>query len=138
MFRKSITIVVAVLVIFLFLSICLADGNVQSPIKPSWTYIETYLNYFDISPTGKATVEVILEAHNTDELKIQANLQQYKSGRWTTIKSWSNTSTDIYCAMGEIWYVMSGYNYRLVSTGTAYKNGMQVEQTTYTSEAYEY
>ena len=87
---------------------------------------------------GKATVEVILEAHDTDELKIQVNLQQYKNGGWTTIKSWSNTSKDIYCAMGEAWYVVSGYSYRLVSTGTAYKNGVKVEQATYTSEAYEY
>ncbi len=138
MSRKIIVIIMAVAVISFIPVTCLADVNVQGIIQPNWTYIETYLNYFDISSTGKATVEVILEAHNTDELKIQANLQQYKNGRWTTIKNWSKTSEDIYCAMEEAWYVVSGYSYRLVSTGTAYKNGVKVEQTTYTSEEHEY
>lgn len=138
MSRKIIVIIMAVAVISFIPVTCLADVNVQGIIQPNWTYIETYLNYFDISSTGKATVEVILEAHNTDELKIQANLQQYKNGRWTTIKNWSKTSEDIYCVMEEAWYVVSGYSYRLVSTGTAYKNGVKVEQTTYTSEEHEY
>jgi hypothetical protein len=55
-----------------------------------------------------------------------------------TIKSWSNTSTDISCSISEIWYVEEGYYYRLVTKGTVYRNGVQIEQANYTSEAHWY
>ena len=84
MYKKSIHIILSIVIVLLLSMVCLADENIQSVMKPSWNYLETYLNYFDISSTGKATVEVVLEAHNTDEFRIQANLQQYKNGGWTT------------------------------------------------------
>lgn len=105
---------------------------------PLWTEIAEFTNSFDISDSGRATVESILYAFDVDEIRLKADLQQLKNGSWSTIKSWTSTSNDIYCAIGEEWYVVSGYSYRLATTGTVYKNGSQVEQATYTSEAYVY
>lgn len=107
--------------------------NYDIEIGPYWTYISLYLNTFDISSSGRADIEVLLEGRNVDKSKVEASLQQYRDGRWTTIKNWSKTSEDTYCSLGEAWYVNKGYYYRLLSTGTVYRNNSQVEQTTYTS-----
>ena len=114
------------------------DDSDYGIVQPYWTEISMFSNNFDISTSGLATVESLLYAYDVDEIKIVAKLQQYKNGSWTTIKSWTETSDDIYCAIGETWYVASGYSYRLVSTGTVYENGSQVEQTSYTSPSYYY
>lgn len=114
------------------------ESSKSNVVKPNWTEISQFANTFDISSSGLATVESLLYAFNVNEISIVANLQQYKNGGWTTIKSWSNTSTDVYCGIGETWYLMSGYSYRLVNTGTVYKNGLQAEQAIYTSETRQY
>ena len=140
MLKKSVT---ALVVCFLFVTVPLSafamndevsmEKSEHIIVEPLWNEIAEFSNGFDISTTGKATIESILYAFDVDEIRIDANLQQYKNGSWTTIKSWSSTSRDIYCAIDEIWYVISGYSYRLVSTGRVYENGKQVEQATYTS-----
>ena len=115
-----------------------ADSLYADIIQPCWEEITEYRNNFDISSTGKATIAVVLYAYEVDTIKVEAYLQQYKNGIWTTIKSWSNTSNNFYCGIGESWYVMSGHDYRLYSVGTVYENGVPIEQTTYTSDSYWY
>ncbi len=118
------------------------DGNItveslkSNEVRPLWTEIAEFTNSFDISTGGKATVESILYTYNVSDIGLKAELQQLKNGSWTTIKSWTGKSKDIYCTIGEAWYIVSGYSYRLVATGTVYKNGALAEQTTYTSKAY--
>lgn len=109
------------------------ESSKSNVMKPNWTEISQFSNTFDISSSGLATVESLLYAFDVDEISIVANLQQYKNGSWSTIKTWSKNSTDVYCGIGETWYLVSGYPYRLVTTGTVYEDGMQVEQTSYTS-----
>lgn len=107
-----------------------ASGRI---IQPYWTNLISYYNYFDIEPNGKALVDVIADARNCDEIRIEAHLQQYRNGIWTTIKSWSKISPGTSCNLGEKWYVSSGYSYRMVSSVKVYNNGMMVEQMSYTS-----
>jgi len=62
----------------------------QIIVQPYFTNISIFQNLFDISSDGKVSVTVYLTAQNVDSVKVDANLQQFKNGFWTTIKSWSN------------------------------------------------
>lgn len=129
MFKKGLAFFLFALIIYSVSASSFALGSSQAvessdtnTMQYRWTKISKFDNSFDISSSGKATVEVILYASDVDKLKVKASLQQYKGGKWKTIKSWSNTSKDEYCAVEGTYYVTSGYSYRLVSTGTVYKN----------------
>ncbi|EHL07731.1 hypothetical protein HMPREF0322_01625 [Desulfitobacterium hafniense DP7] len=102
-------------------------------IQPYWTYLQKYFNDFYIEPNGKALVEVIASARNSDEIRIEADLQQYAGGNWTSVKKWLKTSVGASCGLSETWYVLSGYSYRMVSSVKVYKNGVMVEQGSYVS-----
>lgn len=145
MFKKALAILLVSLAVcsfpistFALENNKLVENSESNVMQPQWTEIFQFTNTFEISSSGRAAVETILYAFDVDEIRISADLQQLKNGSWTTIKSWTSSSTDVYCTLEEAWYVMSGYSYRLVTTGTVYENGSQVEQTTYTSKAWEY
>lgn len=93
---------------------------------------------FDISTDGKATISVYLTARNIDSVKVDASLQQFKNGNWLTIKSWTNTSAGTYAGVSGTYYVAKGYQYRILSTGYVYLNGIILENTSYLSEWKEY
>lgn len=143
MFKKSFVVFLSVLLMCVFFSsttaVVAGQGAEASSedhvVTPMWTYIDSFYNYFGISDSGKATVEVMLDSVDADEIRLEAKLQQYKNGSWTTIKTWTNSRDWVTCYISENWYVASGYSYRLVSTGKVYKNGVMVEQTTYTSDS---
>ena len=141
MFRKKTILLLIIFIICLTInptSILASQENQQTTeqdlIQPMWNYIITYTNSFDISKFGRADVGVVLTSYTADSMRVEASIQQFKDGRWTTIKTWSNTTYgEVVCGLGKSWYVMSGYYYRMVSTGTVYKNGRIVEQTSYIS-----
>jgi hypothetical protein len=114
------------------------DVTQQLVIRPNFTYIWIFQTGFDISSTGKASVNVYLTAQNVDSVKVEASLQQYKNGAWTTIKSWSNTETGTNAGLAGTYYVAKGYSYRVVSCGSVFKSGNLVEITSYTSNSKTY
>ena len=137
-----------VVLVLTFLILCLAplqtfasetSQATNSEIVPMWTDIVKFSNTFDISGSGLFEFDTSLTAYsNINKVVINANLQQYVNGNWQTIKSWTSTS---YSNMGDLtqsWYVMSGYYYRLVSSGAAYQNNILMEQTYYTGPSYWY
>jgi hypothetical protein len=146
MFKKVFVVLSVILICSCILfTTTFAEENTQSVedlnstiLEPNWREISEFSNNFEISTSGLSTVESLLYAFNVDSIGIVANLQQYRNGSWVTIKSWSSTSTDVSCAIAEQWYTVSGYSYRMVTTGTVYENGSQAEQTTYTSSSYYY
>jgi len=103
-----------------------------------FTYISVFYNEFNITDQGKAELTSSIDARNVDECKISMYLQKYQNGRWTMIKHWSSTEDGTFCGLGEIWYVESGYQYRMVSYGYVYINGICVESTHYISDPYIY
>ena len=114
------------------------DVSQQLVIRPNFTYIWIFQTGFDISSTGKASVNVYLTAQNVDSVKVEASLQQYKNGAWTTIKSWSNTETGTNAGLAGTYYVAKGYSYRVVSCCSVFKSGNLVEITSYTSNSKTY
>lgn len=141
MIRKKSIILLIILAICFIVNptfIVASQGNQQTMesdlIQPMWTYITTYRNTFVISEYGRADVAVVLNSFTADSITVEASLQQFKDGKWITLKTWSNTvHNNITCGLGKSWYVASGYYYRMVSTGKVYKNGKMVEQTSYIS-----
>ncbi len=138
---KKIIITLLGLFIFLTSPISAQASEVQSEvqipneiqlslidIKPTWVNILEFRNDFNILSGGKATVDVRVYAYSASQVKIQAYLQQYVNGNWTTIKTWELTSNSNSCNLGDYYYVNNGYSYRLISIGTVYQNGVQVEQ----------
>lgn len=109
-----------------------------SVIAPFFTYINFFINDFDISSDGKASINAYLNARNVDSVKTEADLQRLENGKWKSVKSWSNTEDALSCGIVEDWYVVSGFSYRLVSNAYVYQNGKMVESTSFTSKSVSY
>ena len=106
---------------------------------PLWVSITEFTNSFEISGSGLAQFDTSLYARsNINKVVINASIQQYVNGNWQTINSWTSTSYSNSGYLNQMWYVMSGYNYRLVSTGAVYQNNVLVEQTSFTGSSYWY
>lgn len=128
--KKKITrIIVAISILFISISPSYAKSAIEAEgatIQPLWTEISQFNNSFNITSSGRADIDSTMYAFYVDLIEVNAQLQQFKNGSWTTIKTWTGTSDDIYCSVTGSWYVLKGYYYRLVSTGTVYENGQQV------------
>lgn len=107
-------------------------------IQPLFTNVDVFQNAFDIASNGKSSNTVYLNARNVDKVEIRSYLQQYSSGRWTTIKSWSESKNSTSYGFTNSWYVPKGYSYRLVSYGYVYKGNKIVERTSSTSQTITY
>ena len=138
----------AVVLALSLLILCLAPLQVfalgtnqvtNSEIGPLWVSITEFTNSFEISGSGLAQFDTSLYARsNINKVVINASIQQYVNGNWQTINSWTSTSYSNSGYLNQMWYVMSGYNYRLVSTGAVYQNNVLVEQTSFTGSSYWY
>lgn len=126
-----------------FLIICLIpmqlfalDQKVDSDVGPMWVSIIDFANTFHISPSGEATVNTKLYAEsNINKVILTASIQQYKNGAWNTVKSWTSTSYSSNGTIDQNWYLVSGYNYRLISSGSVYQNNTLIEKTSYISSS---
>lgn len=102
-------------------------------LQARFAYIDLFQNSFDIKDNGKSSFSTILWSRNVDEVKLYGYLQQYKDGKWKTIKTWSNLANGTECYLSGSWYVASGYSYRFKSYAYMYVDGNFVESTSYTS-----
>lgn len=103
-------------------------------IQPRFTNISVFYNDFYITDQGKAVLTSYIDARNVDECRISMYLQKYQNGSWVTVKHWSATESGTFCGLGETWYVMSGYQYRMATYGYVYFNDDLLENTNYTSK----
>ena len=115
-----------------------SEVNDDIGVSPMFTYIIDAETQIFINSSGKATVETYLTGNNqVTSTKAIINLQQYKNGRWTTIKTWNESSSTRILNFSSTYYVNSGYSYRVQSTVTAY-SGTNSESTTLTSSSQSY
>jgi len=49
----------------------------------------TFINDFELSSSGKASISSTMAAKNCDEIRIEIYLQQNKDGCWVTTKTYS-------------------------------------------------
>lgn len=104
-------------------------------IQPKFTNITVFYNDFYITDQGKAVLTSSIDARNVDECKISMYLQKYQNGSWTTVKHWSATESGTFCGLGKTWYVVGGYQYRMVTYAYTYLQGTMVESTYYASKS---
>lgn len=140
--KKGIIFLLAMVMICSFTMPVLADAwklkEDDLVISPMYTYISSAEVQMYINSSGKATVETYLLGNSqVTSTKATINLQQYKNGRWTTIKTWNESSSTRILNFSDTYYVTSGYNYRVQSTVTAY-SGINSERTTLTSSSQSY
>ncbi|WP_075367228.1 hypothetical protein [Desulfosporosinus metallidurans] len=140
--KRTAALVLSLLILCLAPMHAFALGTNQvtnSELGPLWVSITEFTNSFEISGSGLAQFDTSLYARsNINKVVINASIQQYINGSWQTIKSWTSTSYNNSGYLNQKWYVVSGYNYRLVSTGAVYQNDTLVEQTSYTGSSYWY
>jgi hypothetical protein len=139
--RKRVAVFfIAVLILCLIPTQIFAQGinqqNVNSVNSPMWVSIIDFQNTFDPS-VSPAIVNSRLNARsNINQVVITASIQQLTNGNWVTIKTWTSTSYSNSGYLDQVWYLASGYAYRMVTTGAVYQNGSFVEQASYTSPTY--
>jgi hypothetical protein len=102
-------------------------------VQPQFTNISVFYNDLSINDTGKALITSSITAREIDEIRISTFLQKYEDGQWTTVKHWTTTQSGTLAVLGESWYVVSGYQYRIKSYGYVYQNGKMIESSSYTS-----
>lgn len=88
--------------------------------SPRFDYISRVSTNVSINKnTGIATCTATCWAPTAASVKLVCRLQQYKNGTWTTIKTWSDTSTH-QGSIAQQRAVYSGYTYRTYTSCYAY------------------
>jgi hypothetical protein len=111
------------------------DEKVIDIVQPKFTNISVFYNDFYITDQGKSALISSIDARSVDECKISMYLQKYQNESWVTVKHWSSIESGTFCGIGETWYVLSGYQYRMVAYGYVYLNGKCIEKTQFTSKS---
>lgn len=107
-------------------------------IQLLFTNINIFQSTFDIASNGKSSSTVYLNSRNTEKVEVKSYLQQYDSGRWATIKSWTGSKSSTSYGFTHNWYVSKGYSYRLVSYGYVYNDNKIIESTSNISRIINY
>ncbi|GAB6151284.1 hypothetical protein JCM17380_00340 [Desulfosporosinus burensis] len=140
--KRAVALVLSLLILCVAPMQVFALGTNQvtnSEIGPLWVSITEFTNSFEISGSGLAQFDTSLYARsNINKVVINASIQQYINGSWQAVNSWTSTSYSNSGYLNQKWYLMSGYYYRLVSTGAVYQDDVLVEQTSYTGSSYWY
>ncbi len=140
--KRAVALVLSLLILCVAPMQVFALGTNQvtnSEIGPLWVSITEFTNSFEISGSGLAQFDTSLYARsNINKVVINASMQQYNNGSWQTVNSWTSTTYSNSGYLNQKWYLMSGYYYRLVSSGAVYQDDVLVEQTSYTGSSYWY
>ncbi|MEG0899998.1 MAG: hypothetical protein RSF40_09860 [Oscillospiraceae bacterium] len=120
-------------------STTMPSSAVQYSISPYMDYIAQANGTLYINSNGTATVDCDVYGYQgtTTRVEISANLQQYKNGRWVTIKTFTASSNSHRTSLSETHSVSKGYSYRVQATIKAY-SGSSVETRTVTSSEASY
>lgn len=110
-------------------------GN-RSIIAPYMKYTARASTNLIIDSKGKATITASIDGYKgvTDKVSINAELQQYKNGRWTKVTSFSDSDNSHRIRIYETTEVAKGYKYRVVAKVTAVHNGEKESKTIISSE----
>ena len=131
--KRVISLFVSMIMLF---SCALVTSATEYAIQPRFTHIYSVSAGLTIdSSTGLATCEGFGSSKaNDNTVSITVQLQQYKNGVWTTLKSWSGSDTVSVSVTG-LYYVYKGYKYRTNVAVIVYDaNGNYLESTIGTQE----
>ena len=112
----------------------------ETSIQPRFTYISSVSVGLGIDLDGKAFCDTGVTLHeSTHDGRIDMKLQRYKNNDWQNVKSWTITDDGPDVDLTEYWYVVPGYDYRVVSDVYVLNaSGRIIEITTEYSPIVEY
>ncbi len=128
------------ILVLCFLMLCTSNTYADHfEVTPLMDYIAQAKGNLYIDSSGTATVLCSVYGYQgtTTRVEITANLQQYKNGTWTTIKSFSAESDSHRTSLSETHHLSKGYAYRVRAVIKAYR-GSSVETRTVTSSESRY
>ena len=108
-------------------------------IRPYMDYIARASWFLYIDSSGKATTDCSVYGYQgtTTKVSITANLQQYKDGRWITVKTYTEGANSHRASLYETATISKGYTYRVSAEVKAY-SGSNVETRNLTSSEASY
>ena len=111
----------------------------ESIISPYMDYIARASCFLYIDSNGKATTDCFVYGYQgiTTKVSITANLQQYKGGRWVTVKTYIESVNSHRASLYETTTTSKGYTYRVTAEIKAY-SGLNVETRNLTNSEASY
>lgn len=111
----------------------------ETVIRPYMDYIARASCFLYIDSSGKATTDCSAYGYQgtTTKVSITANLQQYKDGRWVTIRTFTESANSHRASLYETTTISKGYTYRVTAEVKAY-SGSSVETRSLTSSEASY
>ncbi|SCG84351.1 hypothetical protein DW1_2791 [Proteiniborus sp. DW1] len=109
----------------------------ESIISPYMDYIARASCFLYIDSNGKATTDCSVYGYQgiTTKVTITANLQQYKDGRWVTIKTFAESANSHRAFLYETTTISKGYTYRVTAEVKAYSSSNVETRSMTSSEA---
>lgn len=97
-------------------------------IQPRYTYIFSIMSDLTISSTGRTSDYGYVKMYDSSyTCDLTMELQQ-KDGSWNTIKEWTTSGSGT-VELDKIWYVLSGYTYRVKVTVDVYNSAGKLVET---------
>lgn len=136
--KKLTKFVCLVLICVLFLSTPVKAAQ-ETDIQPLYDYVSTIQLILDINTsTGLSTSTAKVVPLGYLPVDVELRLQRYINGSWVTFKSWEASDTGK-VTMEKLYYVYSGYSYRLWVKATVYNSsGTVIDTVTETSSTHYY
>lgn len=135
----------AILVLSLIMALCIMATSASAAIaeqgiQPYYANMSQFTAMLNISTTGKATGSgQICLSGSAAAGNLTLELQQYTGSNWMTIKNWNSTTGSVRISQVEVWYVMPGYDYRILATAEIFNStGVLIETQTRYSETVSY
>lgn len=143
--KKLIKVGLSTVILLQIATPSFAGGYVPPPREPidNIPIIVPYMKYtarastnLIIDSKGKATITASIDGYKgvTDKVSINAELQQYKNGRWIKVTSFYDSDNSHRIRIYETTDVSKGYKYRVVAKVTAIHNGEKESKTIISSE----
>lgn len=121
--RRIFSLVALMLLMTSLLSMPATAAEDTPSISPRYVNIMAFAASIDVNSSGKASCHSFVETANTSyTIHLEMNLQRYKDGYWSNVKTWSGDGTGEK-SLDKSWYVTSGYYYRTAATATVRTSG---------------
>ena len=126
--KKVVTLLLTIVLVLGIMAPAAFAFAENDAVQPRYFRISTFDIAFDISSSGKSSCySKIVTYESTDTIDLTIELQRDGGSGWSTIKTWTGEDTGR-ISLDKVWYVTSGYEYRLRITAEVYDtNGKLLE-----------
>lgn len=126
--KKVVTLLLTIVLVFGIMAPAAFAVAENDSVQPRYLRIRSFDIAFDISSSGKSSCySKIVTYESTDTIDLTIELQRDGGSGWSTIKTWTGEDTGR-ISLDKVWYVTSGYEYRLRITAEIYDtNGKLLE-----------